>query len=215
MISLLPQILDPDRGIIYLIMEYCGGGDLSHLIRECERTHQNFPEDTIWSYFCQIVQALGHCHSTGDEGEDGAGGRVTPGGSRRTGKERERVLHRDLKPDNGQSRASKRDCIFRERATVVVRQGTRADVSFRTLTSSVFLDDNRENVKLGDFGLSKSMGAAAFANTYVGTPYYMSPELFSESAYDSKSDIWALGCVIYEMVALQSVPTLGLAPLDR
>jgi serine/threonine protein kinase len=83
-------------------MEYCGGGDLSHLIRECERTHQNFPEDTIWSYFCQIVQALGHCHSTGDEGEDGNGGRVTPGGSRRTGKERERVLHRDLKPDNGQ-----------------------------------------------------------------------------------------------------------------
>jgi serine/threonine protein kinase len=69
--------------------------------------------------------------------------------------------------------------------------------------AAVFLDDSRENVKLGDFGLSKSMGAAAFANTYVGTPYYMSPELFSESAYDSKSDIWALGCVIYEMVALQ------------
>jgi serine/threonine protein kinase len=33
----------------------------------------------------------------------------------------------------------------------------------------------------------------------------MSPELFSESSYDSKSDIWALGCVIYEMVALQYV----------
>lgn len=47
------------------------------------------------------------------------------------------------------------------------------------------------------------MGAAAFANTYVGTPYYMSPELFNESAYDAKSDIWALGCVIYELVALQ------------
>lgn len=84
-------------------MEYCGGGDLSHLIRECERTGQNFPEDTIWAYFCQIVQALSHCHSTGDEGEDGAGGRVTPGGTRRSGKEREKVLHRDLKPDNGQS----------------------------------------------------------------------------------------------------------------
>jgi serine/threonine protein kinase len=70
---------------------------------------------------------------------------------------------------------------------------------------AVFLDDSRENVKLGDFGLSKSMGSAAFANTYVGTPYYMSPELFNESAYDAKSDIWALGCVIYEMVALQYV----------
>ncbi|KAL7409088.1 kinase-like domain-containing protein [Mrakia frigida] len=153
-VGYVERILDAERGILYLIMEYCGGGDLSHLIRECERTNQSFPEDTIWSYFCQIVQALGHCHSTGGEDEGG------------DGRERERVLHRDLKPDN------------------------------------VFLDDNRENVKLGDFGLSKSMGAAAFANTYVGTPYYMSPELFNESAYDAKSDIWALGCVIYEMVAL-------------
>lgn len=78
---------------------------------------------------------------------------------------------------------------------------------FRTtnalLRFAVFLDDSRQNVKLGDFGLSKALGAATFANTYVGTPYYMSPELFNESSYDSKSDIWALGCVIYEMVALQ------------
>jgi serine/threonine protein kinase len=81
--------------------------------------------------------------------------------------------------------------------------------------SPVFLDDSRENVKLGDFGLSKALGAATFANTYVGTPYYMSPELFSESSYDSKSDIWALGCVIYEMVALQYVCLASSRPTFR
>ena len=41
-------------------------------------------------------------------------------------------------------------------------------------------------IKLGDFGLSKAMANAAFTNTYVGTPYYMSPELINGQAYDNK-----------------------------
>ncbi|KAG0144733.1 hypothetical protein CROQUDRAFT_659538 [Cronartium quercuum f. sp. fusiforme G11] len=56
-------------------------------------------------------------------------------------------------------------------------------------------------VKLGDFGLSKAMEMAAFTNTYVGTPYYMSPELINGQQYDVKSDIWALGCLMYELCA--------------
>ena len=66
---------------------------------------------------------------------------------------------------------------------------------------NVFLDAD-QNVKLGDFGLSKQMAAQAFANTYVGTPYYMSPELATGQPYDIKSDVWALGCIVYELCAL-------------
>ncbi|WFD04642.1 non-specific serine/threonine protein kinase [Malassezia obtusa] len=66
---------------------------------------------------------------------------------------------------------------------------------------NVFLDVD-QNVKLGDFGLSKQIAAQTFANTYVGTPYYMSPELASGQQYDIKSDIWALGCIVYELCAL-------------
>lgn len=42
-----------------------------------------------------------------------------------------------------------------------------------------------------------------FANTCIGTPYYMSPELFKYKPYSYKSDIWAFGCCVYEMCNLR------------
>ncbi|WFC95507.1 hypothetical protein MBRA1_002155 [Malassezia brasiliensis] len=81
-------------------------------------------------------------------------------------------------------------------------RGTAHAILHRDLKpENVFLDVD-QNVKLGDFGLSKQIAAQTFANTYVGTPYYMSPELASGQQYDIKSDIWALGCIVYELCAL-------------
>jgi NIMA (never in mitosis gene a)-related kinase len=62
----------------------------------------------------------------------------------------------------------------------------------------VFLDSDN-NVKLGDFGLSKIIQSHDFASTYVGTPYYMSPEICGAERYSVSSDIWSLGCLIYEL----------------
>ncbi|KAJ3371786.1 Serine/threonine-protein kinase Nek2 [Kappamyces sp. JEL0680] len=61
------------------------------------------------------------------------------------------------------------------------------------------------NVKLGDFGLSRTINDPEqdFAKTYVGTPFYMSPELVDSARYNSKSDMWALGCLIYELCCLE------------
>lgn len=59
-------------------------------------------------------------------------------------------------------------------------------------------------VKLGDFGISKALGTQGnFAKTYCGTPYFMSPEVCRGEAYGQKSDIWALGCALYELAALK------------
>jgi serine/threonine protein kinase len=68
---------------------------------------------------------------------------------------------------------------------------------------NVFLD-GKNNVKLGDFGLSRVMNQdSVYATTHVGTPYYMSPEQITDSKYNEKSDIWSAGCVVYELTALR------------
>ncbi|XP_023252301.1 serine/threonine-protein kinase Nek11-like [Seriola lalandi dorsalis] len=66
---------------------------------------------------------------------------------------------------------------------------------------NVFLKQNL--VKIGDFGVScLLMGSCDLATTFTGTPYYMSPEVLNHQGYDSKSDIWALGCLLFEMCCL-------------
>lgn len=56
--------------------------------------------------------------------------------------------------------------------------------------------------KLGDLNVSK-VAKKGLVYTQTGTPYYASPEVWRDEPYDTKSDIWSLGCIIYEMAALK------------
>jgi NIMA (never in mitosis gene a)-related kinase len=56
-------------------------------------------------------------------------------------------------------------------------------------------------LKLGDLNVSK-VAKRGFLSTQTGTPYYASPEVWKDKPYDAKSDIWSMGCVLYEMCAL-------------
>lgn len=59
-------------------------------------------------------------------------------------------------------------------------------------------------VKLGDFGIAKVLEAAdSMAETRIGTPYYLSPEMCENKPYDFRADIWGLGVVLYEVLALE------------
>lgn len=67
---------------------------------------------------------------------------------------------------------------------------------------NIFLKNGR--IRLGDFGIAKVLDSTKdFANTCIGTPYFMSPELFKNKPYSYESDIWALGCIFYEMCNLK------------
>ena len=56
--------------------------------------------------------------------------------------------------------------------------------------------------KLGDLNVSK-VARKGLGYTQTGTPYYASPEVWEEKPYDSKSDVWSLGCVMYETITLR------------
>lgn len=68
--------------------------------------------------------------------------------------------------------------------------------------ANIFISKDGRTAKLGDLNVSK-VAKAGLVNTQTGTPYYASPEVWKDEPYGLKSDIWSLGCVIYEMTALK------------
>ena len=74
------------------------------------------------------------------------------------------------------------------------------DIIHRDLNpSNIFMNDDY-NIKIGDFGYSKH---CKNTKSNVGTLYYKSPELIKGEQYNNKVDIWALGCIIYELFTLK------------
>ena len=81
-------------------------------------------------------------------------------------------------------------------------------------SNNVFVTANNI-IKLGDFGIARVLDRTLEqAKTVIGTPYYMSPEVCESKPYSYKSDLWALGCILYEMCtrkhAFDSTNLLGL-----
>jgi NIMA (never in mitosis gene a)-related kinase len=58
--------------------------------------------------------------------------------------------------------------------------------------------------KLGDFGIARVLDSTfQLCNTQIGTPFYFSPEICAGKPYNSKTDIWSLGCILYELCTLR------------
>ena len=70
-------------------------------------------------------------------------------------------------------------------------------------TSNIYLGEG-DKIVIGDFGISKIFNNnQSMSRTFIGTPYYMSPEVLGQKEYDKKTDIWSLGCVLYELLTFK------------
>ena len=93
---------------LHLYMEYCGGGDLSKVIKNLARNNQHAEEEFVWSIFAQLVTALFRCHYGVDPPEVGKNVMKVARELEHTGlrlKSQVMILHRDLKPENGRCSA--------------------------------------------------------------------------------------------------------------
>ncbi|XP_030642456.1 serine/threonine-protein kinase Nek5 [Chanos chanos] len=71
-------------------------------------------------------------------------------------------------------------------------------------SQNIFLTQGGIKVKLGDFGIARMLNnTMELARTCVGTPFYLSPEICENRPYNNKTDIWSLGCVLYELCTLR------------
>lgn len=134
------------RNHLWIIFEYCAGGDLFQLIEQ----DKNLPEDSIKKFGRDLAQGLYYLHANS-------------------------IVYCDLKPSN---------VLLNEYSTLKL-------CDFGLSRKLVDLDGNnpKEAEQDGDEPKAKS-----------GTPYYMAPELFTDDGVHSfQSDVWALGCVLYEM----------------
>eukprot|EP00466_Bigelowiella_natans_P019950 jgi/Bigna1/35206/e_gw1.8.48.1 len=134
---------------LYIVMEYCDGGDLAQRIALAKKNGKFFKEEKVMKWFVQMALGLEAIHS-------------------------HNILHRDLKSQN------------------------------------IFLTGSGEDAKIGDFGISKAISPLSLIlkdmfdiHVKTGTPYYLSPEICEGRPYSKGSDIWSLGCILYEIVTLR------------
>ena len=78
------------------------------------------------------------------------------------------------------------------------------DVLHRDLKPDNIFLGSQGKIKIGDFGISKMFDSTKlYTFSMIGTPYYVSPELVQEEGYSYKSDVWAIGCILYELCFLR------------
>ena len=142
-----------DDSMLWIVMEFCGGGSCSDLLKYCYR--RGLSEDKVAFITKNVLNGLDYLH-------------------------RQKIIHRDIKAAN----------------ILLTLDG---------------------HIKIGDFGVSGQIQTTLKRNTFVGTPYWMAPEIIAHcdsnetsvgDGYNEMADVWSLGITVYELVT-------GAPPLSK
>ena len=109
---------------------------------------------------------------------------------------KKRILHRDLKTAN---------LFLASLSSMSVGANSNSNVDAQAASKTKTANKlPKLAVKIGDLGVARVLNSSSsFAQTLVGTPYYLSPELCEDKPYNNRSDVWALGCILYELCSLK------------
>ncbi|KAA0174752.1 hypothetical protein FNF27_03875 [Cafeteria roenbergensis] len=199
-----------DGGVLCIVMELCRGGDLQAWLKQ--RDGRALPERTVWRVFLELCLALHYLHSQRvlhrdlktanvflvDPVDDGSPAEPARRGAQRGEAEEGGDIAPVAEPaaegasagSGGPPAAGPVPSPSSSAPEAVAGQGSGAGP--------------RVSVKIGDLGVARVLGSQThFARTCVGTPFYLSPELVNGAEYDGRSDVWALGCILYELCTLR------------
>ncbi|KAI5610967.1 serine/threonine-protein kinase Nek2 [Silurus asotus] len=187
------RIIDRTNATLYIVMEFCEGGDLATLITKCIKERLAGGASVIMvrgnDRIIDRTNATLYIVMEFCEGGDLAT-LIT-----KCIKERKYLEEEFILRVMAQLSLALKECHGRNDGS--------STVLHRDLKPANIFLDAKQNVKLGDFGLARILKHdTSFAKTFVGTPYYMSPEQMNHMSYNEKSDIWSLGCLLYELCAL-------------
>eukprot|EP00775_Hariotina_reticulata_P012071 gene12071-12212_t len=162
-----------DGSKLYIVMEWADGGDLQGLLQKHMKAGTVMTEEQLLGYFVQVVLALSFIHARG-------------------------VMHRDLKCSNIFIHNQKL-LKLGDFGLVKVLDAPAGPYSSSGSLAGAILSSSG----LGTAAAMVSQNAGLMAQSFVGTPNYLAPEVVNCEPYNLKADCWALGCVLYEMAALK------------
>ena len=185
-----------DGNWLCIIMEYAQCGDLAHYIKKGLERKTSFPEEVVWSFFIQIARVrLCFCpllHRTVWQ----------------CNSQREPACYSENGPGSGRAAQCRttatNTCLACLQNDRVVVQGLdhmhKKKILHRDIKPMNIFIGKGDIVKIGDLGIAKILKNNVSAQTQIGTPHYMAPEIWRGKPYTYSADVWALGCLLYEMM---------------
>nr|CCC91937.1 putative serine/threonine-protein kinase [Trypanosoma congolense IL3000] len=177
-----------NRENLCIIMDYYGGGDLDDLISKHREMDEYLPFERVMKWFVSVCFAMQYLHAQG-------------------------IVHRDLKTNNIFLDLQSQEVAVGDFGMAEILQSPMDSAGAATregkgLTGARDLWAETDDAPTSSVECSSSFSISddelvAFNGAVRGTPLYMSPENLEKGICSPSSDVWSLGCILYELLSLR------------